>query len=454
MPGYLDKTGLGGLGVEQTDIQSVMAANCDLFSQDQQESSLLYGKDLTIQLTCGLTQKGPFNFVVPGEGNEYVYLPLTRLNGKFKVVKEDGTNIASADKVSLCNLSPHTLFSQIEIKFNNTTVTYQTHRNYPYLCFFTEELSYGKGAKESHLALHRYLDDQPGKVSELDTENNSGLKERRKWIAGSKECDFSVPIHAGVMHTERFLPPNVEINIDLTRNEHSFTLICPPPAAGTSLNGYKIIITQLELQVRKIVIHPQVIAAHHSIIQKEPARYPIVGQKVIDTLISENTTTRTVPNIIRGKLPVQMIFGFVSSKSFDGQYTANPFHFQHFNINSFYITVNGVPIPSPPFKPDFANKLYARELRHFYDGLQIYHDNLSNGITWESFCAGRTFFVVDLTPDKCGAFHKHEIQNGTIDVYITFKNALTESIQMLTHVVFKGDEILVHKDGTVQANFY
>ena len=53
---------------------------------------------------------------------------------------------------------------------------------------------------------------------------------------------------------------------------------------------------------------------------------------------------------------------FVEDDSFSGAETKNPYHFSNFGLNSFTFKINGENHPTSPFKPDFENGKYTREV--------------------------------------------------------------------------------------------
>ena len=50
------------------------------------------------------------------------------------------------------------------------------------------------------------------------------------------------------------------------------------------------------------------------------------------------------------------ILEIVSGDAYEGTYAKNPFNFQHFNLNSLRLLLNGDEIPFQPLTPDFGKK--------------------------------------------------------------------------------------------------
>lgn len=445
------KTGLGGVGVEETDIQSGMASNMDLHTPPVREILQLQGKDIIVNTLNALSDGGPFTFVLPSEGTEFISLPETRLQGVFSVTRADGTALDATDKVSLCNLAPHSFFNQVEVGLNGRITSNLADRNYAYFAAICEILSYGEEAKKFQLkGCHRYLDDTVGKASETDPTKHQALLDRQKWIEKSAQCDFSIPIYGGIMQCPRYIPPNVEVTLKFDRNKDTFALIAPPPADGATPVQYIIKFHKLEVKVRKIIVTDEALKAHFQKIAKEPALYPFIKTRVQDYLIGTESQVLSISNVVRGKLPAQLIVSFVSQSAFAGSINKNPYNFESFNLNSIYITVNGVPTPHPPYKPNFKDKLVTKEYRAMMDNLQVGTDNCSLAISKEMFMDGKAFYVFDLTPDRCGTYHIHHLQQGNIDIHMSFEDKLTEPIVMLCYMILNDEYVTIDKDGNVE----
>lgn len=59
------------------------------------------------------------------------------------------------------------------------------------------------------------------------------------------------------------------------------------------------------------------------------------------------------------KLPsLYLVFGLVENDAFDVSVSKNPYNFQHFDINEFYLLVNGTSIPTQPVKLDTSSMDY------------------------------------------------------------------------------------------------
>lgn len=444
-------SGLGGFGTESVDVEDFLSGGLELFKSPPVEQGLEGGKDVELQTANPITDKGPYTFILNNDGQEFTFLPLTRLYGVISVREEDGTALSESPDVSLVNLAPYALFNEISVVLNGVTVTQQMTKNSHYEAWFVHTTSYSDEAKWSHLrGLHRYHDDVIGHGADNKVgDDESALHHRRDWIKGSRKMDFSIPIHSPLFHCYRLLKPQVSLEITFHRNNDEFVLMAPPPAEGQTAKKYVIKVHDLKLIVRKIIVTQPALIAHHQLMNSTHALYPFVETRVLDSLIAQNTTVHNQNSLIRNKLPVQIVVGFVPQSAYKGEYTSNGFYFKHYDIDKFYTRINGTSVPQTAFTPDFDNDLVAKEYRAFVDSLQIAHGNISNGISRERWLDGHTLFALDFTPEKCGAFHTHQEQLGNLDIVVHFKKPTPHPVVMLTFIVLNREAITITKEGEV-----
>lgn len=415
-----------GVGTFVNEEQEMATDSVDLFSIPQLESAMIHGKTQTFYPTGSITDSGPYEFIMPNDSNEYTMLPFTRLCGECEVLKLDGTALTATEKISVVNNFPQTLFRQVEVYLNNQCINDLSTPTYPYKAFIENHLSYDKDVKETTLsACEMYIKDTVGKESNIEaalTDNTSGLSKRKVKIVG-KKIYFDMILHIDFLQSKKFLLPGVELKLRLIKNEDNFSLM-----SATSIG--KIKINKLELKTRRITLDPAVSGAIENALNSSPAVYPVAQTKIKTYLLNSGIQTQHVSQIVRGKLPRSFIIGFVSSKGFDGDVASNPFYFNHQNLNYLNVFINGEPVHPKPIQPEWDTGKCIEQYRWFLDNVGL-HQNFSNGLTFEEFTSNSCFFPYDMTPDLCNSYYSHGIENGTIDINLGFKAALTENITMI-----------------------
>ena len=420
-----DKTGLGGTGTEQVD---VVAHSTQIYTGPPREGAIADGDDVYIYPTHAVNPngRGPVEFIIPPEVNSYTSLTDTRVEGTMQVLKEDGSDLAETDIVSVVNMPATAVFSQVNVHVNGVQVTDNSaNRTYPYNAYFINQLSYNKEAKEGHLNLIGYQDDTSLKSNNTDPEEHANLALRLAWFKKSKKWHFSSPIYDDLFQSERLFDCNSEVKITFIRNDDPFVLL-----AKDETKKYKIVISDMKLSVRKIRLTESAHLNMEKTLMKTDALYPI--QHTVIKSFSVPASTSATISLFRGKLPSVVVVGLVKTDAYTGSYTENPFHFHHHHVSFMTLKINGKSYPSTPFEPDFSNGKYAREVRAFYDNTGIGHRNFSN-ITPLRWANGNTIWVFDTTPDKCFNAHIHPPKHGVMDLQTNFK---AEPASALTAVVY------------------
>ena len=59
-----------------------------------------------------------------GGGDEYIALDETELEVGIRIVKSDGTNLTDADKVGCINYPLHSLWKNVDVSLNGTSISY------------------------------------------------------------------------------------------------------------------------------------------------------------------------------------------------------------------------------------------------------------------------------------------------------------------------------------------
>lgn len=135
-------------------------------------------------------------------------------------------------------------------------------------------------------------------------------------------------------------------------------------------------------------------------------------------------------------MPSSVIVGFVTNTAFDGSWTENPYFFQHFNLNSINLVINGASLPSEPLQPDFATipGLVAREYMHMFENTGCLGGRRGNLVSYSSFVSGSTLFPFDLSWDQCNSRHIHAGRDGHIDLKVSWSQNLPHAICILVYM--------------------
>lgn len=439
-------TGLGNLAENKNE---VMGHNMDLFSPGMVEKSMSGGYEQELHPSTAIDDYGPYEFNIPPTG-EYTYLPQTRLLVQGKFTKNDGSALAEgagATEYSITNLFPQTLFRQVDVLIGGVNTSSQDLL-YPYKAYFETLFSYSDNAKNGHLfSCSGFSEDDIAKqdvIGGAGEDANVGYTIRKQLLTNN-EFEFCIPLHADVMKSPRFIPPNTSIKIILARNNDAFSMM-------TNSNDLKIKISSLKMYIRKVLPTENIRKMYAGLWDKKPVIIPFSRSILKRETIATGSTNKQLI-LFNGHLPRQILIGFIDSRRVDGRGTLSPFHFNHFNINHVNLRVNGLSEPCRPYQPDFAKRQIARELRALYDNTGVLTGDAGFAISRSQFLNGMTFFAWDTTPDRCNGFHIHDRKIGkTVDLDVHFSEPLTHSVNIIVYATYETDIKLLNGE-VVEANF-
>ena len=174
-----------------------------------------------------LTEEGSVDLQVTGQGSQYLDLQRSRLYVKAQIVKEDGSKVTAEEKVSPSNLWLQSLFSQVDVYFEQKLVS-SAGSNYAYKAYLDVLLSYGIDAKESQCQTQLYYKDSAGAMDQIDplkTPINQGLIRRNDIAKESAIVDMEGNLFADVFQMPRYLLNEVEVRIKMFQSKNPFRLM-------------------------------------------------------------------------------------------------------------------------------------------------------------------------------------------------------------------------------------
>ena len=418
-----------------SESQECTKSELDLFSMPPTQVSLEKGHWIDHQPVSSVTESGPITFLSPGT-EDYIDLSKTILVVRAKVTKADGADLDAGEKVGVVNNFLHSLFKQVDIYLKEKQVT-QAMGTYSYRSYLETLLNYGPSAKKSQLTAALFYKDTAGKMEVADptaVDGNKGLKARYQFSKTSGVIELAGPIFCDVFFTERLLLSFVDLKVVLNRNGHEFCLMSSVDDAD-----YRVKLTEAYLKIRKVKVNPSITMAHEIALKKGPAIYPIRRVECKSFIIPAGNPSLVKDNVFSGLVPKTFVFGLVESEAFNGAYKKNPYNFQHFNMSSVALSVNGEAIPFKPIQLSFgANKRFIEAFSTLFSGTGKMYYNMGNDISRDEFSNGNAIFAFDLTADMCGSSpHFSTVQRGNLTVDIKFSTAPAAAVSIVCYGEFE-----------------
>ncbi|XP_025997017.2 uncharacterized protein F54H12.2-like [Solenopsis invicta] len=400
-----------------------LKSELELFTVPPTQATIENSQWLHYKPISSLTNDSPIEFVIPGQGEEYIDLSHTmlcisvqiRLTVSKEIPKKEETSGAVDKLVGLVNNFMHSLFNQVDVFFNQKLVT-PPNNAYAYRAYIETLLNYGPAAKNSHLTSVLWYSDTGSEMAQPSI-LNAGFLKRCLLTANAKKIDLMGHLHCDVFNQERFLINGVEMRLRMVRSRDAFCLM------DQTERGFEVHILDATLLVRRSKISPGILLAHAKALSKTTAKYPLTRVEVKSISIHSGIYGETLDNVILGQIPKRLIIGFVDNRAFNRNRTLNPFNFHHYKINYLSLYVDGTQIPSKPLQPNFTKEgLYMDAYHTLFSGTGIHFLNEGNSISRENYPNGYCLFAFDLTPDLSANNNMHwNLMTGTLELMCVLK---------------------------------
>jgi hypothetical protein len=477
----ISKQGIGSLQLSATDC---LTSELQLHERARKEAGLVSGEDIPFRPP--LLNNGPIEFNIGGNTSRYMQLSTSRICGFCKVTKEDGTNIANNEGISVVNMFGPSLFQKMEMSVGGLPIPNLTCDMFHYKDYIETIESYGRDAAAGHLRGKGFRMDDFGKFDDVGTYTpyqapvaeipidltaipprpnitprkpavpeamtaslNGGFRDRTAMIAGSRVFDFAFNLGQAFFQVDRLVPGRIPMTIRLTRAKDAFSILAP---AGRT-NNYKIVITELTLYIRAIQVRAELqLVNERKWLSDNPFLYYMTTTVVKPMPASVGLSSIILPQLFEGPLPKHIIVGQVLSAAYDGDYGLNPYNFQHFDTSMMCLKVNGAAKPNDPYRPNFTEKLYMREYIDSQYNTGINHDNLGNCITYELFGGGAYLQPFDLSPNGDNGFQLHELGTGNVELQINWRTPLAKPVTIIAYASYDM-EVQVDKNSRVAMTY-
>jgi hypothetical protein len=301
-----------------------------------------------------ISGKNQVQFVIPKMSEHAVDLKSTRIGIEFNVTKIDGTvpTVAAQKYLSTINSQLSSFFQQISISLNNEHVT--TCTNHHILSFIIQHLNYSKDYRKSILYTAGY--DEAAAGEEGDSTGSSSLALAARIEKGRKNKLVGKILHPFFMSQKLIKLDNSLLNaFQETLNKTAYIL----PYKNTTVKTYNI---------------------------------------------PKGESGFSAHNIHYGVVPSRIFCVMVASSAYLGTLTSTPFAFKGFNLNSHFLTYNGVNLPLIKIVYDAAGDC-TQLFEYVNNELKLNDNNITPYLEYSKF--SKDFFILaqNLIDNKCWQLH-------------------------------------------------
>lgn len=406
----------------------------DIFSVPPTQTSVEIGGVVEYHPISSISDSAPIEFNIGGSGQDYLDLANTQLYVRAQIVRANGTPIDNTHNVAPTNLWMHSLFSEVDVKLNDTLVT-STNNTYSYRAYLETLLSYGPAAKKSQLTSVMFYKDSAGAMECTDPNTdpvpNDGLKKRHRHVAASAVVDMMGCIHCDLFFQDKYIPNDVSIRIRLVRQKDAFALMSDDPAA------YKIKIIDCKLFVRKAKLSASVFVAHAKALELGNAKYPVRRVICKTFTVPRGNLDYSQEQLFSGQLPTRLVVGCVDNDAFNGAYDKNPYNFKNYNLTQLKVYMDGQPQFVKPLEPNFASNQYVASFLSLFSGTGKLNKDEGNDISRSEYPNGFALYAFDLTPDLAEHDHFNLHREGSLRLDLRFGTALPATINVIAYAEFE-----------------
>lgn len=260
---------------------------------------------------------------------------------------------------------------------------------------------------------------------------NAGLVLRYGYTQESKVFELEGNLMEDIFDIDKYLINGVDIYIKLFRSSAPFLIMS---AQGSP--AYKVELLDVVYKVAKVRVDPGVLLNHSKQIESTPVKYTISRNELKMNTIPKGSTEFYWDNIFPQAIPDRIVVALVDQKAVNGDYTTNPFNFQHFNLIDVGIYINGESVPGRPLKTDFTAGHYSSAYARLFEASGKWNHDAGLVITRDNFGNGYSLFVFTIDPCSFGEEYLNLIRRGNTRLELKFKQATTKAANALVFATF------------------
>lgn len=373
----------------------------------------------------------PIEIVVSGSGAEYIDFKRSKLYVKARILKADGSTMAANEKTGIVNLPLQSMFSQMDVYLNNKLVSFNTN-NYPWKAYLKTILFSGKDELYSQKQSELFYKDE-GNINDANAYNggNAGLVMRYAYTQQSKVFELEGNLMEDIFDTDKYLINGVDVYIKLFRSSAPFVII-----SANSTPAYKIELLDVVYKVAKVRVDPGVLLNHSKQIEATPVKYTLTRNELKMNTIPKGSTEFYWDNIFPQAIPDRIVVGLVDQKAVNGDYTTNPFNFEHMGLTDVGIYINGESVPGRPLKTDFSAGLYSDAFVRLFEASGKWKNDAGLIISRDDFGKGYSLFVFTVDPCGFGDEYLNLIRRGNTRLELKFKQATSKAVNAIVFATF------------------
>lgn len=372
-----------------------------------------------------LTQIRPgcaIEIVVPPAHFNYIDFSRSTLRVNFKIVRNDGTDINAADKVSVVNLGIAALFKSVDIFVGHQIFSSDIGVNYYYKSLVDALIRTSSSYLDKFGASLLFYKDTAHHIDDVTITPggaNLGQYERYKWTSQGEVC-LEGPLYTDLTEMGQYLPSGIDVKLKLYPQDEDFVIMSSSPT-----EHYRIKLLDIAFLVQYVQPTPAVAMEHYKLLNDKPALFSLPRSVLKSFSIPKGQRQWSVDTLYSTELPHELYVMLVDSKAYHGDRTMSPANFKHFDLENLTFQIEAT--KSIVYEPKFDYRHYNREY------MDLTRNNASTtSIKYSDFDGGYSIFRICCGPDLRRSYSLALVKSQT-RLKFRFKEDLKQNVTIITY---------------------
>lgn len=407
------------------DSHHTVDARFDIFKVPPTETSQTGHTMTTYQPLNESLNSSQVQIYAPPNADGHTDLRNSYLLVEYKVVKANGTAIGAVGDIACYpKASTHGLFERMTFALNNTDVYH--NGAYSQTVHMRYDLEETVGSKKGRLAGEGWLQDDHLASDHADVPA-AVVAARKATIAGSKTVSSFLRLTDPLSDGRRYIPPGYAIKMTFHRAPDSTFLM-----SGDANDRSKVVITKLELHLRKVFGSPSVNRAQTlQLVKGADHKLPVKKHRTRSFHIPAGVKSHRIALQQEDYLPLKVIVGLVGHAAVSGDLKLSPYKYANNKVATAELTLDGSPV-GQRFVTDFSTGRCAQAYASLLQATNFYDSSETNGLTYDDFRNNdHTYFAwvtsSDL-PNEEWHNYFHLKRKGALALTFTFAEATAQSL--------------------------
>lgn len=344
------------------------------------------------------------------------------------------------------------MIEDVTVKMHGTVIS-GGENTYAHKADLENRLSYPKESKEGSLTLINYNEEKipfedltRDQIEEIFKEgekiknNKNSLLypffDRAEHVFEGDNFTMRGKLHTEIVDQNKFLPAGKGIEIKIELKKGKFYLMT---VHGERINP-RLKIHKAYMQVRNAQLSPEILLEQTKDLERFGNYIIPIRRTVLKSFSIGGPTTKdiSVNELSTGYLPRRVIVGLLKNSAYNGDYGLDPFNYQHFNIESVELKVDGRSKPYTGAIEVCFDKQRSEDYTMGYFTLLRASYSLFNvkdiGLRLKDYMQRNVLFGFDLTPSLTAAGQSFEkLKPGVVSLHIRLSEGATEALTVVAY---------------------